>query len=109
MAKADLHTFHVPVMGLGYTMDCPLKVARYGISSVISLGEDELVEQMRKFHSSESGEPYTLITEDEDDFRAKRVTAYLNLVHKLVNSQFEILAAQPFQAGNDIVKYFELL
>lgn len=109
MAKADLHNFHIPVMGLGYTMDTPLKVARYGISSVISLGEDELVEQMRKFHSEQSEEPYTPINEDEDDFRSKRVTAYLNLVHKLVAKQIKELSAQPFSADSDIVKYFEML
>jgi len=30
------HSFHIPVMGTGFTIDTPLKVARYGISSVIS-------------------------------------------------------------------------
>ena len=32
------HTFHIPVLGLGYSVDTPLKVARYGISSVVSIG-----------------------------------------------------------------------
>ena len=27
--------FHIPVMGIGYTIDTPLKVAPYGISSVL--------------------------------------------------------------------------
>ena len=31
------HTFHIPVMGLAYTVDSPVKVARFGISSVISI------------------------------------------------------------------------
>ena len=44
------HSFHIPVMGTGYTVDTPLRVAKYGISSVISLVDDTLVEQMRKFH-----------------------------------------------------------
>ncbi len=109
MAETNLHNFHIPVMGLGYTMDTPLKVARFGISSVISLGEDELIEQMRKFHSGQSGEPYIPIDEKQDDFRAKRVTAYLNLVNKLVNAQIKELSGQPFAPGSDIVKYFELL
>jgi hypothetical protein len=30
------HAFHIPVLGLGFSIDTPLKVARYGISSVIS-------------------------------------------------------------------------
>ena len=38
------HKFHIPVMGLAYTIDSPIKVARFGISSVISIVEDRLVE-----------------------------------------------------------------
>ena len=34
---ADLHSFHIPVLGLGYSIDTPVKVARFGISSVISI------------------------------------------------------------------------
>ena len=26
------HTFHIPVMGTGFTIDTPLRVAKYGIS-----------------------------------------------------------------------------
>ena len=40
------HSFHIPVMGTGFTIDTPLKVARYGISSVISLVDDVLIEQV---------------------------------------------------------------
>ena len=28
--KSATHTFHIPVMGLAYTIDTPLKVARFG-------------------------------------------------------------------------------
>jgi hypothetical protein len=51
------HTFHIPVMGTSFTVDTPLKVARYGISSVVSLVDDVLVEQMRRFHSERDDEP----------------------------------------------------
>jgi len=27
----DGHSFHIPVMGLAYTVDTPAKVAKYGI------------------------------------------------------------------------------
>ena len=37
-----VHRFHIPVMGTGFTIDTPLKVARYGISSVVSLVDDVL-------------------------------------------------------------------
>ncbi len=40
------HAFHIPVMGTGFTIDTPLRVARFGISSVMSLADDALVEQI---------------------------------------------------------------
>ena len=45
-----MHSFHIPVMGIGYSIDSPIKVARYGISSVISLVDDILIEEMRKYY-----------------------------------------------------------
>jgi hypothetical protein len=109
MTATTSHTFHIPVMGLGYTLDTPLKVARFGISSVLSIIEDEVIEQLRKFHSQENGEKYQPITVKEEDYRAKRITAYLNLLNLLINKQVEKLRAEPFVQGNEIVKYFELL
>ena len=44
------HTFHIPVMGLAFTVDSPLKVARYGISSVVSIVDDILIEKMREYY-----------------------------------------------------------
>jgi hypothetical protein len=38
----NAHTFHIPVMGIGYTIDTPARVAQYGISSAISLVDDML-------------------------------------------------------------------
>ena len=43
------HSFHIPVMGLAYTIDSPLRIAAKGIDSVISIVDDELVERMRIF------------------------------------------------------------
>ena len=34
---SSVHNFYIPVMGTGFTIDTPLKVAKYGISSVVSL------------------------------------------------------------------------
>ena len=50
------HKFHIPVLGLGYSIDTPLKVARYGISSVVSVVDDELTERMRELHSQKNVE-----------------------------------------------------
>lgn len=109
MNSTGIHHFHIPVMGIGFTIDTPLKVAKYGISSVISLANDELMEQMRKFYSEQYNEDYYAIEDSETDYRARRITAYLNLANKLVRLQFENLITQPFEPGSEITKYFELL
>ncbi|MCB9771835.1 MAG: hypothetical protein H6754_04740 [Candidatus Omnitrophica bacterium] len=106
---SKLHTFHIPVMGTGFSIDSPVKVARYGISSVISLVDDTLIEDMRKFYCEQTGEPYTPITKYDEDFRAKRITAYLNLLDRIVKKQFADLKASAFVIGSEITKYFELL
>jgi hypothetical protein len=103
------HTFHVCVMGTGFTIDAPLRVARYGIDSVMSLVDDQLVEQMRKLHSEKAGEPYEEITNEDFDCRARRITSYLNLLDTLIHRQMEALQASPFEPGSEITRYFELL
>lgn len=108
-AEQSSHTFHIPVMGTGFSIDTPLKVAKYGISSVISLVDDVLIEQMRKFHCQKNGEPYQEITKNDQDVRAKRITAYLNLVDKLVARQVKELQSSPFEKGSEITKYYEML
>jgi hypothetical protein len=104
-----LHTFHIPVLGLGFSIDTPLKVARYGISSVVSIVDDELTERMRQFHALQNNEVYIPITKSEPDSRAKRIAAYLNLLNKLVDRQFEQLKTLPFNQNNDLDRYFSLL
>ena len=103
------HTFHIPVMGTGFSIDTPLRVARFGISSVISLVDDILIEQTRKFHCEKLGEPYEEITRHVDDYRATRITAYLNFVDRLVGRQVEALQASPFRPDSDITRYYEML
>ncbi len=103
------HTFHIPVLGLGYSIDTPLKVARYGIASTMSIVDDDLIERIREYQSLENNEPYLPIPKTTDDCRAKRIRAYLNLINKLVNQQFETLKQQSFEPGSDICRYFELL
>ncbi len=103
------HTFHIPVLGLGYSIDTPLKVAKYGISSVVSIVDDELIERMRKYHAEKNNIPYIAIALKEDDSRAKRITAYLNLLDHLVQKQVEELKSQEFTADSELTRYFELL
>ncbi|HLF46011.1 MAG TPA: hypothetical protein VI548_06280 [Chitinophagaceae bacterium] len=96
-------------MGLAYTIDTPVKVARFGISSVISIIEDRLVEMMRKHYYPTINREYQPITVHEEDYRAKRITDYLNLVNIIVQMQVEKLRNAAFEAGSEIVKYFEML
>lgn len=85
------HTFHIPVMGIGFTVDTPVKVAQYGITSTISLADDILLEKLRAFYCKKNKLPYTSIPETEFDSRAKRITAYLNLMQQLVAQKFSKL------------------
>lgn len=96
-------------MGTGFSIDTPVKVAKYGISSVISLVDDCLIEEMRKFYCQKSGEEYVPITKYDDDFRARRIREYLNLVDRIVQKQFAELKASAFEIGSEITKYFRLL
>jgi hypothetical protein len=107
--SADPHHFHIPVMGTGFTIDTCLKVARFGIHSVLSLGDDEMIERVREYHSREYGFHYEEIAGGSGDHRARRITAYLNQLNLLVNDQFEILRHQPFETEEDITRYFTLL
>lgn len=96
-------------MGIAFTIDSPIKVAHYGVSSVMSLVDDALMEQMREFHAKEHNLPYSPISKDEEDYRAKRTTSYLNLVDELVNRNFARVKGSEFVEGSEIYKYFEML
>jgi hypothetical protein len=109
MKNPSQHTFHIPVMGLAYTIDSPIKVARFGIGSAISIVEDRLIELMRSHYYSFINEAYIPIPTSQPDYRAKRITDYLNLVNKIVLLQIERIRNSAFEAGSEIVKYFELL
>lgn len=103
------HTFHIPVMGLGYTIDSPIKVAHYGISSVISLVDDISMEKMREFYCKKFNLPYHPITPKTEDHRAKRITAYLNTVQEIVSQKFENLKNSISNTEDEIRKYIDML
>lgn len=85
-----LHSFHIPVMGLAYTIDSPIRVAQFGIDSVISIVDDELMEKMNAFYSKKFSLPYKEITAKMNDYRAERITAYLNTVDEIVKLKYEV-------------------
>jgi hypothetical protein len=96
-------------MGLGYTVDTPVKVARFGISSVVSIMDDFLLEDMRRIYSSKLNLPFTPILESEADYRAKRVEAYLNLLQGAVSAQMEELKDQNWEVAGDMRQLVDLL
>lgn len=103
------HKFHIPVMGLAFTIDSPVKVARFGVASVVSIIEDRLIETMRSYYYPFAKLPFVPITTKEKDYRSKRITDYLNLVNHIVNGQIQKLKNEVFEVGSEIMKYFEML
>ena len=103
------HSFHIPVMGLGFTVDTPLKVSQFGIDSVISIVDDILLEKMRKMYCNKFKIPYNEISDKIEDFRAKRVTSYLNLINNLAERKFEEFKNSTIEKGNDIKEYLNKL
>ena len=83
------HTFHIPVMGTAFTADTPLKVAQFGINSVIALADDVLLERLRKVYTEKNNLKYEEIKNNTKDYRADRITSYLNLVNKLASQIYE--------------------
>jgi len=109
MTKTPLHTFHIPVMGLAYTIDSPIRVAQYGISSVISIADDDLIEKMRNFYSTKFNIPYEEITQKFHDYRAERITSYLNLVDKIVKEKFESFKTELAESKTALENFMSML
>ena len=109
MQTTSPHSFHIPVMGIAFTIDSPIKVAHFGINSTLSIIEDNLIEVMRKYYYQENNEIYKPIAAKEENSRARRITDYLNLMQRIVNSKVEKLKTSAFETGSDIFKYFEML
>lgn len=87
MNKKPVHNFHIPVMGLAYTIDSPIRVAQFGISSVVSIIDDEIVERMRDFYSKKFNFDYSAISIKSEDHRARRITAYLDMMDDIVTKK----------------------
>ena len=103
------HQFHIPVMGIAYTIDTPVKVAHFGINSSISIIEDHLIEKMREYYYKLNNETFQPITKKEPNFRAKRITDYLNLISEEVKKRVEEVKTAAFSGTSEITKYFEML
>ena len=107
--KKPVHNFHIPVMGLAYTIDSPLKVAQYGISSVISIIDDEIIEKINRLYHQKNNFSYTEISNKIEDYRAKRITAYLDMVEDVVNLKFENFKQELSKSKEALNQYIAIL
>ena len=107
--KKNSHTFHIPVMGLAFTIDSPIRVAQYGITSTVSITDDDLIERMRSFYSEKFSIPYQEITQKIQDYRAKRITTYLNTMDTIVNEKFEKFKKDLVESKTALENYIALL
>ena len=105
----DYHKFHIPVMGTAFTAETPLRVAQFGINSVVSIVDDVLLERLRKVYCESNGYIYDEITNENINHRADRITSYLNLINKLTTKKFEEFINSTKEKFEDIEKYFSLL
>ena len=103
------HSFHIPVMGTGFTLETPIKVAPFGIDSVISIVDDVLIEKVRKMYADKFEMPYKDISSKMEDFRAKRITSYLNLVNEIAKTKFEALKNFKEDTIKEIEHYLSLM
>ena len=105
MTKKPLHSFHIPVMGLAYTIDSPIRIAQYGISSVISIIDDEIIEKMKNFYSKKFNLNYPEILIMINDYRAKRITDYLNMIDDIINEKFKTFKLE-ISRNTESLKHF---
>jgi len=103
------HTFHIPVMGTAFTADSPLKVAHYGINTAIALADDVLLERLRKYYSDLNDIYYDEIKNNTVDYRADRITAYLDVVNKIVSDKFNEFTTSTKDKFEEVKKYFAML
>lgn len=107
--QKNTHTFHIPVMGLAFTIDSPIRVAKYGIDSVISIMDDDLIEKMTAFYAEKFKQPYEEISQKVDDFRAKRITNYLNLIDTVVTQKFESFKTELLETRSKLDEFMTTL
>lgn len=113
-----LHKIHIPVMGICYTVDSPIRVAPFGITSVISLVDDGLLEEYRMAYAEREG----ISVGKPEQTRVGRIRAYLDFVEDEAERRFFALQSMRFVGGtlpqysnasaasaNDKDKYFLML
>lgn len=109
MKREQLQNFYIPVMGLAFTIDSPIRVAHLGINSVISIIDDELMEKMNSFYSKKFNFSYNEISAKQNDYRAERIKSYLNLVSKIVQEKYHNFCNEIAENKQSLLKFMETL
>jgi hypothetical protein len=76
---------------------------------VIALADDDLIEKMRNFYSTKFNIPYEEITQKFHDYRAQRITSYLNLVDKIVKEKFENFKTELTESKTALENFMAML
>ena len=100
-----VHRIHIPVMGICYTVDTPLRVAHLGITSVISLVDDGLLEEYRMAYAERLG----LDLGSPQTTRIGRIRSYLDFVVDEVERKFARLCAGRFDGASAKDLYCRML
>lgn len=103
------HRFHIPVMGTGHSIDTPIRVGRWGISTVVSLVDDMLCEQVQKLYCERDGKAFQLVDPRNPKARALRIRNYLDFLVDRLELQMVELRAQDFSEGSDKTRWFSML
>lgn len=96
-------------MGTGHSIDTPIRVAHLGISSVMSIVDDLLIEKVCRHYSQKFSIEVEEVSKKDSYARSKRIRNYLNLVNKIVKLKFDAIKQLQLKGQNDKAKYFELL
>ncbi|MEI6866661.1 hypothetical protein [Flavicella sp.] len=104
-----IHSFHIPVMGLAFTIDSPIKIAQYGISSVVSITDDILIENMNSFYSVKYNLPFKSYSTKDPEARSTRITSYLNNMDIIVKKKFHNFKVSLTEKKEALDNYINLL
>jgi hypothetical protein len=75
----------------------------------MSIVDDALIERVRRRYAAKEGIAFDPIGALAPDARARRITAWLDLVDVVIARQMTALRAQPLSPDTEKTKYFELL
>jgi len=103
------HTFHIPVMGTGFSIDTPLRVAPFGLTSVVSLVDDLLIERVHGHHAAEAGIAFSKVPPRHPDARSRRIKAYLDFLHERIQAHLGAIRELPLHVPNAKQRYFQLM